>query len=138
MAFASVEGGQWGNERLALRRANALKDYVQQHLGTPDSLFEVANGGEAWADLRDYVNDLKNGQVSDSPAVGMPSEANLQQVLNIIDREKDVVRREQKLRSLHGGRTWNYIRKVFRDHRNAGYIRIYFEVHDMNKENTNK
>ena len=138
VGFASVEGGQWGNERLALRRANALKDYVQQHLGTPDSLFEVANGGEAWADLRDYVNDLKNGQVSDSPAVGMPSESNLQQVLNIIDREKDVVRREQKLRSLHGGRTWNYIRKVFRDHRNAGYIRIYFEALDMNKENTNK
>ena len=128
VGFASVEGGQWGNERLAMRRANALKQYVQKHLNVPDSLFEVVSGGEAWPDLRDYVEELMAGtaKVKYVP-VAKPTKADLQSVLSIIDKERDATRREQRLRALNGGRTWRYIRQVFGDHRNAGYVRVYYD-----------
>jgi outer membrane protein OmpA-like peptidoglycan-associated protein len=128
VGFASVEGGQWGNERLAMRRANALKHYVQKRLQIPESLFEVVSGGEAWPDLRDFVEDLMNGQAKVRYVpVAKPTKADLQKVLNIIDKERDATRREQRLRTLNGGRTWRYIRQVFGDHRNAGYVRIYYD-----------
>ena len=128
VGFASVEGGQWGNERLALRRANALKQYVQKRLNIPDSLFEVVSGGEAWPDLRDYVEELMAGKAKVKPVpVAKPTKADLQKVLDIIDKERDATRREQRLRALNGGRTWRYIRQVFSDHRNASYVRVYYD-----------
>ena len=140
VGFASVEGGQWGNERLAMRRANALKDYVQQHVWIGDDKFDVANGGEAWADLRDYVVDLMNGNVMPRwLPVAKPTKADYQKALDIMDKVKDPVRREQRLRALNGGRTWRYIRQVFGDHRNAGYVRIYYDtVPDANAETINR
>ena len=128
VGFASVEGGQWGNERLAMRRANALKKYVQQRVQLPESLFEVVSGGEAWPDLRDFVEDLMNGTAkTKNVPVAKPTKAALQKVLDIIDKERDATRREQRLRALNGGRTWRYIRQVFGDHRNAGYVRVYYD-----------
>lgn len=128
VGYASVEGGQWGNERLALRRANALKQYVQKCLDVPDSLFEVVSGGEAWPDLRDYVEDLMAGKAKVKYVpVAKPTKADYQKVLRIIDEERNATRREQRLRALNGGRTWRYIRQVFGDHRNAGYVRVYYD-----------
>lgn len=124
VGFASVDGGQWGNERLALRRANALKKYVQQYVSLPDEVFEVSCGGEAWADLNDHINQL----IADYQGTGNKSiVAQLRQAQKLIKQERDPVRREQRLRTLNGGRTWRYIRKVFNDHRNAGYLRLYFD-----------
>jgi hypothetical protein len=52
----------------------------------------------------------------------------LQQVVQIIDTESDVVRREQQIRKLDGGRTYQYIKEHHLDgQRNAGYLRIYFD-----------
>ena len=140
VGFASVEGGQWGNERLALRRANSLKDYVQQRVKIDDSRFDVASVGEAWADLRDYVADLQSGAVKSKwLPVAKPTKADYQKALDIMDKEKNPVRREQRLRALNGGRTWRYIRQVFSEHRNAGYVRIFYDkVPDTNAETINK
>ena len=131
IGFASIEGGQWGNERLAKRRANALKDYVQKKLNVSDDLFEVVSAGEAWPDFRDFVEDLMNGKAKTKwVPVAKPTKADLQRVLNIIDKERNATRREQRLRALNGGRTWRYLRQVFGDHRNAGYVRVYYDFNE--------
>ena len=136
IGLASVEGGLWGNQRLAQRRANALKQYIQQRVNVPDSLIEVSGGGEAWQELREHVISLK--AESEQKAAETDNQwwrnfhnqqaRQMQQALDIIDKERDAVRREQRLRSLNGGSTWKRIRRVFRDHRNAGYVRICYEL----------
>ena len=130
VGLASVEGGLWGNQRLAQRRANALQKYVQERVALPDSLFETVGAGEAWADFRDQLQDMIDGKIAPSNAAkvyGVPTKKELQQAINIIDREKDLTRREQRLRSMNGGRTWINIRHVLKDQRNSGYVRIYYD-----------
>lgn len=57
VGFASPEGPLGRNTRLAGARAEVLKEYVNSYLELPDSLYEVANGGEAWGELRDRVEE---------------------------------------------------------------------------------
>lgn len=124
IGLASIEGNPASNERLSQNRALALQKYIQQEVTVPDSLFEAVGGGEAWADFRDYLNDLASGPVLDGSAV----ESSLRQALTIIDNEPDAVAREQKLRRMNGGKTWKYIKEhILKDQRNSGYIRIYFD-----------
>lgn len=114
VGLASVEGSVAHNEWLAGNRAVALKRYIQQHVKTPDALFEVANGGEAWTELRSQIEDLHfEGR---------------DEMLRIIDTEKDVNVRERKLKSLMGGKPYSYLREnVLSDQRNSGYLRIYYD-----------
>ena len=114
VGYASVDGGQWGNERLALRRTNTLKRYIRKHVDVSDDLFDVQGGGEAWSDLRDYLND-----------------ANMQGAIHVIDETKNPVTREQRLRNMNGGRTWRHIRGTLGDYRNAGLIRIYIKESNL-------
>jgi outer membrane protein OmpA-like peptidoglycan-associated protein len=124
IGLASIEGNPASNERLSQNRALALQKYIQQEVTVPDSLFEAVGGGEAWADFRDYLNDLASGPVLDGSSV----ESSLRQALTIIDNEPDAVVREQKLRRMNGGKTWKYIKEhILKDQRNSGYIRIYFD-----------
>ena len=113
---------------MSQNRALALQKYIQQEVTVPDSLFEAVGGGEAWADFRDYLNDLTSGSSAESSApAGIPVES-LRQALTIIDNEPDAVAREQKLRRMNGGKTWKYIKEhILKDQRNSGYIRIYFD-----------
>lgn len=114
VGLASVEGPVAHNEWLAGNRADALKRYIQRHVKTPDSLFEVANGGEAWTELRSQIEDLHfDGR---------------DEMLRIIDTEKDVNVRERKLKTLMGGKPYSYLREnVLSDQRNSGYLRIYYD-----------
>ena len=55
-------------------------------------------------------------------------QAELSQVVQIIDEESDNKRREQRIKQLNKGRTWAYIKEhVLKDQRNSGYIRIYYD-----------
>ena len=111
VGLASVEGNTAKNEQLALDRANALKRYVQARVNVPDSLFEVNNGGEAWAELRDQINDAQFEGYERS--------------LNVIDETEDAAQRERKLRALP---TYRYVRdNLLQDQRNAGYLRIFYD-----------
>ncbi len=120
VGFASPEGPTRRNERLAGARAMVLKEYVNRYLSLPDSLFEVANGGEAWGELRDMVEsgtfDCKD------------------EMLRIIDNTSDPGRREWLLRKLDGGKPFGELLKsVFSDQRNSGYMRVYYtSVPDSN------
>lgn len=80
----------------------------------PDSLFECANGGEAWTELRDQIEELQfEGR---------------DEVLRIIDTEPNLDRREARIKQLNGRRTYNYLKKhVLIDQRNSGYLQIYYD-----------
>lgn len=118
IGLASIEGTVSHNEQLADRRAVALKDYIQQRVATPDSIYELANGGEAWTELRDQLSD----------ALAQQPSADLQAAIDIIDSEQNLTRREQRLRQLNGGRIYRYIHEdLLPQQRNSGYLRIYFD-----------
>ena len=120
VGLASFDGKNEANERLASNRAYALKKYIQDRLAVSDDQFDVACGGEDWADFRD--------QVAEAIANGSDHAAALQKVIDIIDREPDLARREQQIRKLNGGRTFQYIKEqLLADQRNSGYLRIYFD-----------
>jgi len=124
IGLASIEGAVAHNEELATQRAESLKAYMQQHVATPDSLYELWSGGEAWAELRDQINDVvvAPGTVSDSEVEA------LRQAIAVIDSEADLNRREQRLRAINGGRTYRYIQEqLLPDQRNSGYLRIYYD-----------
>ncbi|MBO4731156.1 MAG: hypothetical protein J5593_06765, partial [Bacteroidaceae bacterium] len=114
IGLASVEGTQRHNIDLSKGRAEALKRYVQERVDTPDNLYECISGGEAWTELRDQINDT-------------PSQYR-EQMLDIIDNEPNLDRREAKLRALDRGKAFTYLRdNILSDQRNSGYIRIYYD-----------
>ena len=122
IGLASIEGSIAGNERLAENRALALQHYVQEQLQIPDSLFDTVGGGEAWSEFRDQVEECIASETQQA-RVG-----ELQQILDIIDKENNPDIREQKLRKLNGGKTWQYLREhILNDQRNSGYVRIYYD-----------
>ena len=114
IGLASVEGSIKHNRWLAGERARALKDYVQERLSLPDNLFETVNGGEAWTELRDQVNDIEfEGR---------------NEVLRIIDTDADPDKRERLIKQYDKGRAYRYLRdNVLSDQRNSGYLRIYYD-----------
>ncbi len=130
VGLASFDGGMRLNEKIAEGRAEALKKYIQDRLSVSDDQFDVAYGGEDWADFRD--------QLEEEIANGSSHAAELQKVLEIIDTEESLPRREQKIRKLRGGRTYQYIKEHhLDDQRNSGYLRVYYDYEvtiDMNKK----
>jgi hypothetical protein len=120
VGLASFDGGVKLNEKIAQGRADALKKYIQDRLAVSDDQFDVSYGGEDWADFRD--------QVAEAIANGSDHAAALQKVIDIIDNEPDLARREQQIRKLNGGHTFQYIKEqLLADQRNSGYLRIYFD-----------
>lgn len=114
IGLASVEGPRNKNIALAGSRAEALKRYLQQRVNTPDALYECVNGGEAWTELRD--------QIADSSFDGRD------ELLRIIDTEKDPDRCEQLIKQVRGGKAYAYLRSnILSDQRNSGYVRIYYD-----------
>lgn len=114
IGLASAEGPVKRNLLLGRNRAIALRDYIQERVSVPDSLFELCNGGEAWTELRSQVEELDiEGR---------------DQLLDIIDNTADADLRERKMKALNGGRTYQYLKaNVLSDQRNSGYIRIYYD-----------
>ena len=114
VGLASIDGPAKFNEQLADKRAASLKQYIQQNTSLPDSLFECANGGEAWAEMRAKIAQ------SDAP--------HKEEMLGIIDQEPDADIREQKLKKLDGGNAYKYLKdKVLGEQRNSGFLRIYYD-----------
>ena len=123
VGLASVEGPQDKNVRLADARALALQHYIQDRLDLPDFMFETVGAGEAWNEFRDQVNDL----ILAGGGAGL-SVQKLQEVLDIIDSEPDLDKREVRLKKLEGGSVYRtLLHNVLHDQRNSGYLRIYFD-----------
>jgi outer membrane protein OmpA-like peptidoglycan-associated protein len=123
VGLASFDGGKNLNERISKTRAEELKKYIQDRLSVSDDQFETSYGGEDWADFRDEVEEEIQNVSGNTAMVSQ-----LKEVIQIIDSEPNEVRREQKIRKLRGGRTYQYIKEHhLDDQRNAGYLRIYFD-----------
>lgn len=120
IGLASFDGPQKLNESIAKQRAWALKRYLQEQLPLGDDQFEIVFGGEGWTDFRDHLEE--------TIASGSDRAAELQKVLDIIDNEPNLARREQKIKNLNRGRTYQYIKEHhLADQRNSGYLRVYFD-----------
>ena len=120
VGLASFDGALAFNEKIAQGRADALKKYIQDRLAVSDDQFDVAYGGEDWADFRD--------QIEEAIANGDNHAAELQKVVDIIDSEQNLNRREQKIRKLHYGHTYQYIKEHYLgDQRNSGYLRVFYD-----------
>ena len=120
VGMASIEGAESHNQQLGQGRADALKDYIINHSNATEPLFDVANGGEAWSEFRDQVND----ESFDGKA----------EILAIIDGSDTPAAKERKIKALNGGKTYQYLKEnILKDQRNSGYIRIYYDyVPDVN------
>ena len=120
VGFASFDGRRAYNSQLAAGRANTIKEYVQSSFGLSDSLFSVCNGEESWAELKYRLQQVDfEGR---------------DEVIAIIDNEPDPDVREAKIKKLHGGETYRYMRDKLRSiMRNLGCITIYYEEVDPNK-----
>ena len=120
VGLASLDGRIGWNERIAGARARALKQFIADRTRTPDTLYEVINGGEDWADFRDMIaeSDYEHRD----------------EVLRIIDTTPDRNRCEQLLRRMKNGTVWRELKKNYLgDFRNAGYIRMYYDNRENNK-----
>jgi hypothetical protein len=147
IGLASIEGPVDANEALATARAEALKEYLQQHVSTPAAsvssaaspssaavtvgsglpaaIFDVVGGGEAWSDFRDLIAEAAT---RDGKTAAHETAAHETAALAIIDGTPDADARERLLRSHDGGSTWCYISEhILPELRNSGYIRIYYD-----------
>ena len=114
VGLASIDGPVKLNEQLAGKRADALKRYIQEQTNVADSLFECANGGEAWAELR--------AQIANSQS------AHKKEMLSIIDNEANADVREKKLKQLDGRKAYAYLRdNLLGKLRNSGFLRLYYD-----------
>lgn len=122
VGMASIEGAEAHNQELGQGRADALKNYIIGHSNATEPLFDVANGGEAWSEFRDQVND----ETFDGKA----------DILAIIDGSDSPAMKERKIKALNGGKTYQYLKdNILKDQRNSGYIRIYYDyVTDTNAQ----
>lgn len=129
VGFASIDGNQWGNERLALRRAGAVKSYIKWKTGLPEEAFEVVCGGEAWGEL---LAELAQRQASDDALL---APADYERVLKIVDTVPDLDTRELRLKELSGGSVYEKLLKgLFADQRSAVCVRVYYDDADADKK----
>ena len=99
ISYSSPESMIADNSRLAEKRAADFKTYLQQQSNYPESYFKISSS-EDWAGLIALINSDKS----------MP---NRRQALDIINNVNDLREREQRLMSLAGGSTYNYMKEYF-------------------------
>lgn len=123
VGFASFDGRQNYNVRLAGERARTIKEYMQSvYPELPDSVFAVCNGGESWAELQYQLEQLMKTHPEEASLHG------IEQVLAAIKYEPDPDKREALIKRLDGGDTYRYMRDELRHIlRNLGCITIYVE-----------
>lgn len=113
VGMASFDGKLATNEKLGASRAQALHDYIQHRFNFPEDMFRIYNGGECWRELRWYLSQEE-----------FP---NKEKVLDAIDNEPDVEKREWIIKRLDKGRIYKYMRTHFNRYlRNLGTITVYY------------
>lgn len=117
VGFASFDGRQSTNERLAQGRAAGIKNYIQSEFALEDSVFAVCNGGESWAELAYHLQKVEfEGR---------------DEVLQIIANEPDADAREAQIKKLHNGTTYRYMRDELKHIlRNLGCITVFVSNRD--------
>jgi len=115
---ASPVGNEEYNNRLALRRAEALRDIIAKMEGGEKLHIYVISAGEDWRTFKSYIK--KNYH-----------EPNRDQVIAIIDSDMANDHKERQLQQLDGGKTWRVlVRDFMATARNAAMIHIV-EIDDL-------
>ena len=114
VGYSSPEGIERHNYKLAERRAESIRKYVEQTCPEFSGTLMVRSGGEAWVPFRKLVQQ-------DSEL----SEETREKMLDIIDSDIDPDSKEAKLKQFS---TWSsYVRNQFRDFRVAIVTSFYPE-----------
>ena len=120
-SYASPDGRYEFNKKLAIERGNTVKRYLLDNISRErsllDSLIHISPTPENWASMRDEI--IENYTLADKA-----------EVLEILDR-KDIsdTKREQLLRTLNGGRSWQFIAKnILPQLRYATWISVWLPV----------
>ena len=122
--FASPEGSNQQNMKLAENRAKALSQYLQQEMNIPETSFEIQSGGTDWAGLLELVKK------SD-----MDYKEEIANIITNVSPEQ----RNERLKLLGGGRPYQSIYDVFYPQlRDACYINVWYsETKDKSAETIN-
>lgn len=114
VGLASPEGSLEKNDILAEKRANSLKYYIGERVKYDPDLFEIINGSEDWAGLKQLVENSR-----------MPGRW---QILEILEKYSVRGGREMELMKLNSGDPYRYMAEYFFPQlRNAGYVQLYYE-----------
>lgn len=118
--FSSPEGGGEPNQRLAAKRADAVRKLILENSKLDPETVETFAGGEDWAGLRRLVATSE-----------MEDKAEILEILdkNYGDNAAVAKRsRESELKKLKGGAPYRFIYKnFFPELRSAAYLTIYYE-----------
>lgn len=106
---ASPDGSLAVNINLAQKRGKELSDYLCAHANIPASKMRFDNLGEDWFTITHDIQ-ASSSQWRDD-------------VLEVISSEPDVDRRELKLKRLHGGKPWAWLKaEILPRFRNARMV----------------
>lgn len=118
VGLASIEGPQVKNDTLSARRARAVADYLSQRTFVNRKYFETIGKGEAWDWFKDQLEAIPGG------GEGF-TEAQVQELLNLVYNEKNADERERQLKN-NPALYRQVVDQLLGDQRNAGYIRVYY------------
>lgn len=131
--FASPDGANKANERLAMLRCQTIADYISEHTGVERSFIETVPGGVAWGELRSLV--------SNNPDVPMR-----EKVLEILDNTplwifnaegKIIDGRKAQLMSLSRGVPYRWmLEHLFPELRNAVAVSLFLREDKANRADT--
>lgn len=106
---ASPDGPLSLNTRLADKRGKALYNYLTSHLSLSTDKIRYENLGEDWYSITEAI-ELSSSPYKDS-------------MLEIIKSEKNLDKREIKLKRLAGGKAWTWLKQnVLPQYRNARMV----------------
>lgn len=144
--YASPEGTFANNERLSKGRVMALKNYLMQKYGIKDEAFEVENTPEDWQNLRDFIaqgdrRTVKDGswykttETSETPETPETVIASREELLAVIDSEKDLDEKEALLKQVGNGEPYAWLKQyVYPGLRHTDYVIEYSVGHFETKD----
>ncbi|MDE6288753.1 MAG: DUF3575 domain-containing protein [Muribaculaceae bacterium] len=123
-AYASPDGLQNANKRLALNRCNTIAQYIIKNADIASDIVDIESGGVAW--------ELLKRAVEDNPAV--PSREKILYILdnvplNVFDADGRIVDgRKKQLMDLDRGNTYRWLMEhIFPELRKAVAISVYLK-----------
>ena len=113
VGYTSPDSSEKNSAGLGRARAIAMREHVRKHHSIPDSIFEVADGGENWNMIYDNIMDI-------DPDDG-------ERLVERLANEPDVQKREQILKRYRHGELYGaLLKKHFPAHRVACCTGIYY------------
>lgn len=114
VGYTSPDGSEQNSTDLGYARAVALRNHVMKHHHLPDSIFEVADGGNNWNFVYD---DIRSMNIRDG-----------KDLIAKLKAEPSPQKREIMLRRYDGGRLYTQLtEKMFPAHRMACCTGIYYQ-----------